>query len=142
MIVVSNKAQPTETSQPGNGKDKSPAGKLIMIPRPGSCKRPRSPEFVTTALSQNVVPLRFGNSCKKCTEIRSSLKFEIAKLKKSNAELLREVKKLREHVAGVNEEKVELRSSVSFLQKMYATLLTEHEEAKRKNADLKKVILL
>ena len=74
--------------------------------RPASGKRSRSPDSGTTQL-QKGVPLRFGSSCSKCRELRTSFKLEIANLKKTNSSNLREVKKLRKEVGAANEEKRE-----------------------------------
>ena len=74
----------------------------------------------------------------KCDAIRSFLKLEIANLKKAD---LIELKRLREQVKTLNQEKGELRYSINFLQKVYSNLLSENEKLKSKNAELKKIIM-
>ena len=108
--------------------------------RPASGKRSRSPDSGTTQL-QKGVPLRFGSSCSKCRELRTSLKLEIANLKKTNSSHLREVKKLRKEVGVANEEKRELRNTINFIKNSYANLLRDNEDLKSKIAELKKVII-
>ena len=111
---------------------------ISNTPKPGWAKRSRSPGFENSSLPQNPAAPKFARSCKKCGEIRSSLKLEIANLKKTYAS---EGKKLRDDVISLKKDKGDLRNSVNFLQRMYTNLLRENAELKSKNAELKKIIM-
>lgn len=137
-IEASSNTQLTDPSQSADSEVKSPIKTVSITPKPGSCKRSRSPGCRSIPSSQKVAPPKFARSCVKCGAIRSSLKLEIANLKKTN---LLELKKLREQVKTLNQEKGELRYSVNFLQKMYSNLMSENEKLKLKNAELKKIII-
>ena len=137
-IEASSTTQLTDPSQSADSEVKSPIKTVSITPKPGSCKRSRSPVCRSIPSSQKVAPPKFARSCVKCGAIRSSLKLEIANLKKTN---LLELKKLREQVKTLNQEKGELRYSVNFLQKMYSNLMSENEKLKLKNAELKKIII-
>ena len=137
-IGANSNTQLTQPSQSADIEVNSPIKTVSLTPKPGSCKRSRSPGCGSNSSSQNVAPPKFARSCAKCGAIRSSLKLEIANLKKTN---LLELKKLREQVKTLNQEKGELRYSVNFLQKMYSNLMSENEKLKLKNAELKKIII-
>ena len=137
-IEASSNTQLTDPSQSADSEVKSPIKTVSITPKPGSCKRSRSPGCRSIPSSQKVAPPKFARSCVKCGAIRSSLKLEIANLKKTN---LLELKKLREQVKTLNQEKGELRYSVNFLQKMYSNLMSKNEKLKLKNAELKKIII-
>ena len=87
---VSCSTQLSQPKEPAENEEKSSLECLSTTLQPGSSKRSRSPG--AELLSQTVAPPKFARKCKKCGEIRSSLKLEIGNLKKANA---REVKKLR-----------------------------------------------
>ena len=137
-IEACSKTLSTQPSQSADSEVKSPIKTVTITPKPGSCKRSRSPGCEGISSSQKVAPLLFAKNCVKCGIIRSSLKLEIANLKKTN---LLEVKNHREQVKTLNQEKGELRNSVKFLQKMYSNLVSENEKLKLKNAELKKIIM-
>lgn len=137
-IEASSNTQVTQPSQSADSEVNSQIKSVSITPKPGSCKRSRSPGCEGISSSQKVAPPKFARSCVKCGAIRSSLKLEIANLKKTN---LLEVKKLREQIKTLNQEKGELRYSVKFLQKMYSNLMSENEKLKLKNAELKKIIM-
>ena len=109
-IEASSNTQLTQQSQSAGSEVKSPIKTVSITPKPGSCKRSRSPGYGSIS-SQKVAPPKFMKSCVKCGVIRSSLKLEIANLKKTN---LLELKKLREQVKTLNQEKGELRYSLNF----------------------------
>ena len=129
--------QVSQPKEPAENGENSGVLCLSTTPQPGSSKRSRSPGF--EVLSQKIAPPKFARKCKKCGEIRSSLKLEIGNLKKANA---REVKKLREDVESLRKDKGQLRNSVNFLQTMYSNLLRENANLKSKNSELKKIIML
>ena len=135
-IVSSRNAMMTQASQPAEGGVYSPMKTVSTTPRP-ACKRSRSPEGGSISSSQNVGQPKFARSCSKCTKVRSTLKLEIANLKKGNS---RELKRLREKVDSLNKEKGSLRNSINFLQKMYSNLLSENEILE-KNEQLKKIMM-
>ena len=137
-IGANSNTQLTQPSQSADIEVNSPIKTVSLTPKPGSCKRSRSPGCGSNSSSQNVAPPKFARSCVKCGAIRSSLKLEIANLKKTN---LIELKRLREQVKTLNQEKGELRYSINFLQKVYSNLLSENEKLKSKNAELKKIIM-
>ena len=137
-IVSSRNAMMTQASQPAEGGVYSPMKTVSTTPRPASCKRSRSPEGGSISSSQNIGQPKFARSCSKCTKVRSTLKLEIANLKKGNS---RELKRLREQVDSLNKEKGSLRNSINFLQKMYSNLLSENEILKKKNEQLKKIMM-
>ena len=128
-IVSSPNTTMTQASQPAESGVKSPMKTGSTTPTPASCKRSRSPGCGSISSSQNVGPPKFARSCMKCGAIRSSLKLEMANLKKANS---CELKKLREQIKSLNQEKGDLRNSVNFLQKMYSNLLGENENLKKK----------
>ena len=130
--------QLSQSKEPGKKGEKSGVECISNTPKPGSAKRSRSPGFENSSLSQNPAAPKFARSCKKCGEIRSSLKLEIANLKKTYAS---EGKKLRDDVISLKKDKGDLRNSVNFLQRMYTNLLRENAELKSKNAELKKIIM-
>ena len=134
---VSCNTQVSQPKEPAKKGDKSGVESLSTTPKPGSSKRSRSPG-TSTSLSQKAAPPKFARSCKKCGDIRSSLKLEIASLKKTHAS---EVKTLRENVISLKKDKGDLRNSVNFLQRMYSNLLRENTDLKSKNAELKKIIM-
>ena len=135
-IEASSNTQVTQPSQSADSEVNSQIKSVSIISKPRSCKRSRSPGCEGISSSQTSAKL--ARSCVKCGAIRSSLKLEIANLKKTN---LLEVKKLREIIKTVNQEKGELRYSVKFLQKMYSNLMSENEKLMLKNAELKKIIM-
>ena len=79
-------------------------------------KRPRVSENDNLSTLQAKPNPRFGRSCKKCSEIRSSLKMEIANLRKENSKI---VKNLREEICTLKRDKENLQNTVNFLQNMY-----------------------
>ena len=123
ILDETNETQLTQPSQPpvpsseGKKQVKSP----ILTPglRPTPSKRPRLRENGDFSRLQPGTT-RFGSSCNKCSEIRSSLKLEIAKLRKLNSETSRLVKNLREEIVNLKRDKQNLQNSVNFLQTLYS----------------------
>ena len=60
--------------------------------------------------------LALGRAASKCSEIRKSLKLEMAKVRKENS---RVVKNLREEIVTLKRDKENLQNTVNFLQSMY-----------------------
>ena len=133
---VSCNTQLSQPKEPAENGEKSEWECLSTTPQPVSLKRSRSAGF--ELLSQKTAPPKFARKCKKCGDNRSSLKLELANLKKANA---REVKKLREDVESLKRDKGQLRNTVNFLQTMYTNLLRENANLISKNEELKKIIM-
>ena len=133
---VSCNTQLSQPKEPAENGEKSEWECLSTTPQPGSLKRSRSAGF--ELLSQKTAPPKFARKCKMCGEIRSSLKLELANLKKANAQ---KVKKLREDVESLKRDKGQLQNSVKFLQTMYTNLLRENANLISKNEELKKIIM-
>ena len=148
-VVANSQAIPdTQISQPAVVPDGVELTQPLMeTPRPGSCKRPRLCKTGTVAPSQRSAPVRFGTGCRNCAKTRSSLKQEIAKLRKLMSELSRNEKKLLDEIKTLKTDKEQLQRSVNFIQNVYTTLEKDHMELKKKNTkllvkitDLKKII--
>ena len=89
-------------------------------PRLSPSKRPRVSENDNVSTSQSTGNPRFARTCKKCPEIRKSLKLEIAKIRKENS---RVVKNLREEILLLKRDKENLQNTVNFLQSMYTSII-------------------
>ena len=85
-------------------------------PRLSPSKRPRISENDKLGPIKTTGNPRFGRSCKKCSEIRKSLKMEIANLRKDNLKIQ---KNLREEIFILKRDKENLQNTVNFLQNMF-----------------------
>lgn len=84
--------------------------------RRSASKRPRLSENENFSTFQTTGNPHFGRSCKKCSEIRKSLKLEIANLRKERSRI---VKNLREEILILKRDKENLQNTVNFLQNMF-----------------------
>ena len=109
-LCESSETQLTQQSQE-KVRSSATAGQRLLPP-----KRPRISENDKLATVQTTGNPRFGRSCKKCSEIRKSLKMEIANLRKDNLKIQ---KNLREEIFILKRDKENLQNTVNFLQNMF-----------------------
>ena len=100
-------------------------GKTISIPRNGD-RSPKRPRVV------------FGNpkSCNKCAEVRRSLNYELAMVKKERAAENKQVEKVTVQNKELRESRSRMESSIKFLEGLITKLQNECAELKKKNQKL------
>ena len=118
--------QLTQPSQPGKNHDIQRSASKSFITSIGSGhKRPRPAESI--ASKETYGNPRFEKKCQKCALTRSSLKLEIAELKKRNSNL-------REQALTAKSDKEQLQRTITFLQKLYTNSGSERKELEKKYA--------
>ena len=118
------KSELTQPSQAGTTHDtqRSPFKNSITAIGPGH-KRARPVENI--ASKETYGTPRFGEMCPKCAVTRSSLKLEIAQLKKRNSIL-------KEQALTAKSDKEQLQKTITFLQKLYTNSESERKELEKK----------
>ena len=125
VSVVSNTQSPLpviEPSQPGKGQDAqvSQVEGTFMTPVLGKKRGRDEGSIATQEKKQNLI----FRKCKMCTQIRSTLKLEIAECRKSNS-------LLREQIKSLKRDKIQGQASVSFLHNLYSDLDKKHKELEK-----------
>ena len=93
----------------------------FLTPVPGK-QRPRDEDNIASVDKKDVIVFR---KCKKCTQIRSALKLEIAECKRANS-------LQREQIKSLKRDKEHAQCNVMFMQNLYGTLEKKHKEVEEK----------
>ena len=121
-VTTQSPQQVVEASQPMNGNQEQVSpGNTFMTPVSGQ-KRPRPEGSIGSQEKNKGLIFR---KCTMCTQIRSTLKLEIAESRKTNS-------LLREQIKNLKKDKVQAQSSVTFMQSIYRDLEIKHKEQEKK----------
>ena len=93
----------------------------FLTPVPGK-QRPRDEDNTSSVDKKKVIIFR---RCKKCSQIRTTLKLEIAECKKGNS-------LLREQLKSLKRDKEQAQSTAMFMQNLYGNLEKKHKEVEEK----------